>query len=242
MVELEKLCLDREFKKLSLLNEDRKSTLDPKTKLNFVESKNKKQSSTMKTAFSVAKDSAMDPVWVTYEQALSMAKEKAKSHVFVIDTFRTELYDHLQQNANCLIYGPSCIFYCRNQLALPCRRFPIFNLCMRSLEICVDEQRFEEDDVLQMFGLTNLMCGAFSYTFRPTTTHVISNDLTSEKCLLARTYGVPIMKREWIKHCWERSLSTELHADDKAIEDKFRQPIFHGFKINVSQVGFRSIV
>lgn len=237
MLELEKLCIDPVFKKQSLQNEDRKSTLDPKNKLNFVESKNKKQSSIMKTAFSVAKDSKWNPVWVTFEQALTMAGEH-KPHVFVIDTFRNELYDHLQRNANCHIYGPSCVFYCQTtKLNLPCRRFPIFNLAMRSLEICVDQDRFDDDEVLQMLGLTNLMCGTFSYLFRPTTTHVISNDLTTEKSTLARTYGIPIVNKHWVKQCWEKSLSNELNADDKEIVDKFRLPVFHGFQINVSQVG-----
>ena len=236
MLELEKLCLDPVFKKQSLQNEDRKSTLDLKMKLNFVESKNKKQSSTMKTAFSVAKDSGMNPVWVTFEQALTMAGEIVKVHVFVIDTFRNELYDHLQKNPNCHIYGPSCIFYCRSKLHLPCRRFPIFNLCMRSLEICVDHERFDDDEVLQMFGLTNLMCGTFSYTFRPSTTHLISNDLCTENSKLARTYGIPILNKDWVKQCWEKSLNVELNAEDKAFVDKFQLPVFHGFQINVSQV------
>ena len=235
MVELEKLCLDPEFKRKRIRSEDLKSTLDPKIKLNFVESEKKKQSFTMKTAFSMARDSGMNPVWVTFEQALGMAGDQ-KPHVFVIDTFRTELYENLAKNTSCMIYGPACIFYCRNQAKLPCRRFPIFNLCMRSLEICVDDERYEEDDVLQLLGLTSLMCGTFSYTFRPTTTHVISNDLTSEKCRLARTYGIPILNKEWVKECWEKSLTTELNADDKAIVDKFRLPVFHGFQINVSQV------
>lgn len=237
--QLEKLCIDSEFKKQKLQNEDKKSVLDLKTVLNFVESRNKKQSSAMKTAFDIAVASGMNPVWITVDQALNMCKE-IKNHVFIVDTFKTDLFDRLQSNVHCQIYGPSCIYYCKNQLRLPRRRFPIFNLCMRNLEICFDDQ-FNDEDRVQMFGLINLMGGTFSLTFRPTTTHLVSNRFTTDKSKLARTYGIPILTENWIKECWELSLSNEINADDKQFVDKFRLPIFFGFRINTSQVSVLSV-
>lgn len=234
---LEQLCTDQEFKKQYLQNEDRKSTLDLKIKLNFVESKNKKQSQTMKMAFTMAKDTNFNPVWITYDQALSMSKE-TKPHVFIIDSFKTDLFDCLKKNNFFHIFGPSCIFYCDKKLPLPSRRFPLFNLCMRNLEICIDKNTIDQTEFVQIFGLVNLMAGKLSHVFRPTTTHLISTNYLTDKSQLARTYGIPIMKKEWINFCWEKSLSSELLADDKSIISKFRLPVFHGFRINISQVSF----
>lgn len=232
---LEKFCSNQKFKKQRLQDEDKKTCLDLNQVLNFIESKTKKnQSQVMKTAFNLAKDNGMRPIWITEEQALKLNKE-IKYNVFIIESFKTELFDILYKNKNCSIYGPSTIFYCKNQFNLPRRQFPIFNLCMRNLEICIDKH-FEQDKIAQFFGLINFMSGKFSLKLKPTCTHLISDSHLTEKSKVARMYGIPIMRSEWILECWNTSLNKELNADDKIIMDKFKLPVFHGLHVSSTQV------
>lgn len=231
----ERLCSDQKYKKKYLQDQDRKYSLDLNQVLNFVESKNRKQSQSMKTAFNIAKDNGMNPIWITVDQALNLCKE-TKNHVFIIESFKTDLFDKLFSNKCCLIYGPSCFFYCKNQFNLPRRRFPMFNLCMRNLDICIEDDEFSEDEICQFFGLIKLMCGTFNFALRPTTTHLISNSFSTTNSKLARAYGIPIMNKDWIQQSWETSLSKDINADDKQFMDKFRLPIFKNFRINMSQV------
>lgn len=66
-------------------------------------------------------------------------------------------------------------------------------------------------------------------------THVVADNIISEKCTIAYESGIPVMTSEWVKTVWENTQNDLSHATDPQYV-KFACPVFHKLVICVSQV------
>jgi hypothetical protein len=80
-----------------------------------------------------------------------------------------------------------------------------------------------------------MMLGTVSNSLTKGVTHVVTNNILTDKVIRAYESNIPVMKIEWIDAVWKSSqLSNDLEMDEKYVE--FSCPIFYNLNICLSQI------
>jgi len=79
------------------------------------------------------------------------------------------------------------------------------------------------------------MNGYVSSSYTKAVTHVVSDNILSEKSTLAYAHGIPVMTTNWVDAVWENCQVDLLHATDSKYV-KYGCPVFHKLVICLSQI------
>ena len=111
---------------------------------------------------------------------------------------------------------------------------------MKNLFICFSGIESKEERK-RMVKICRYLGGIYSNGLKDVTTHLVTNDVFSQKYYFASQHKMKIMKPEWIQEMWQKSQegSCNLNPEDPSF-DRYKLPIFH--KIIASATGLDSNV
>ncbi|XP_023241531.1 DNA topoisomerase 2-binding protein 1-A-like isoform X2 [Centruroides sculpturatus] len=185
----------------------------------------------MKAAFGAMQSNSFDPLWITETECLQLTEQPSK--LFIIDPFEGKAYKHLV-SLKCRILGPLCILECiQTNQSLPYRSYPVYSVSMRKVIVTtsnVDKKVREE-----ISKKIELMGGYFNKDLTKSVTHLVVGSVSSTKYNVAVSFGLPIMKIDWIHDCWDNGQYQQIHATNE-IYKKYLCPPFYGLSVTVSQL------
>jgi hypothetical protein len=78
------------------------------------------------------------------------------------------------------------------------------------------------------------MNGSLSVTYKASCTHIVSTYGITEKVIIARSKGVPVMRLEWVDAVWKACHGNPFIHATHDIFKSYECPMFHnvGFKIS----------
>ena len=163
-------------------------------------------------------------------------KDEVAPGIFVLEMFSGEIFERLCKK-KVRIIGPLTILQTegkRDQTILMAEDIPIKSQYMRNRTVTISSQGLKADKKV-IHKYVQRMGGVATKVYTTKVNMVIADDLTSEKCKLAREQGNEIYLSQLAMKCWNLSEKNELVDVEKMLW-KYRIPVFHNFKISISGV------
>ncbi|XP_073948628.1 mutagen-sensitive 101 isoform X2 [Choristoneura fumiferana] len=154
-----------------------------------------------------------------------------KKHVYVLSEFKGELYEQLK-STNCQLVGPRCLSCCFTEgNPIPSRGHPIYTVAMRGL--VVTASGLPKNSKAQIQQKIEWMGGTYSPVLTDATTHLISNNVLSDKYIKSTERGIPVMRETWVEAVWKASLKLDINGSSSEF-DSHRLPPFANLQITTS--------
>lgn len=152
------------------------------------------------------------------------------STVFVLQNFEGEIYETLHK-AGVRIFGPTAVIqYAVKHEPLPYNARPLYSISMRNVVICFTGFRVKED-LFRMASLIHHMGGSVRKDFNVSRiTHLVANSTSGEKYRYAASFGIPIMRMDWIETLWSRRHDIDSSAMDESV-CHLKLPPFFGCRL-----------
>lgn len=173
--------------------------------------------------------------WVdeeAYTNKLQKSKERPAG-LFVLEDVTSRLC-HLLTDRKCRVFGPLAIVQNGELGHLPVCEHPVMSLYFRDHIVCISNP-LENVQKQQLEKYIRCMGGVVKASYLTTVNCVIAEQLTSEKCVLARSRGVRIYLPDLVLRLWDFTIKCELVNAERFFN---RYPIqtFKGFTLTVSGV------
>ena len=155
--------------------------------------------------------------------------------VFVMEPFGTAFFQEIRHDFR--IISPICLFTCLNlAVKIPissCRC--LANLALRKCIVC--SSCFTREEVSEIEERVKLMGGVYSGKFMNNTTHLITNEVHSQKYSSAYTTKTPVVLRSWLDEAWTLGCSNpQFTALNRSFTRLHSCPVFS--KCNVVVTAF----
>ncbi|XP_063545443.1 DNA topoisomerase 2-binding protein 1 isoform X1 [Cydia strobilella] len=166
-----------------------------------------------------------------HEKSLSFDQPPMKNDIFVLSEFEGELYEKLKAT-KCLLVGPRCLSCSLTEGSpIPSKGHPVYTVAMRGLIITLSGLSKEAKTNLKQ--KIEWMGGTYSAVLSSETTHLIANNVFSDKYIKAAERGIPVMKDTWIPAVWDASLKLDINGSSPEFK-AHRLPPFANLQITTS--------
>lgn len=144
-----------------------------------------------------------------------------KKFIFVLFIFN--------RACSCRILGPRCILDClTNNIPIPTSPTPVFTVAMRGMIMSISGPTGEDrEEIKQLIGYMGGICYDDLNT---ACTHLVANNVTSEKYEMAAKRKLKIMSVNWVTEVWKASCERNCYADDEELATH-KLPIFHSLVV-----------
>ncbi|XP_014667514.1 PREDICTED: DNA topoisomerase 2-binding protein 1-like [Priapulus caudatus] len=188
-------------------------------------------------AFQAVSDSQLEPVWVSEQECLALNRN-VRGDVYIMHTFSGATFEHLQKLGSRIV-GPRCVLCClEKEIALPRVNHPVMSIVMQHMIInCTSLEKDVRDDIMKK---AKMMCAQVSKDFTPVVTHLVCGEVGSKKYKVATNMGKPVLRPDWVYHCWDNGCIKDVKPDSEELRKKYRCPSFAGLTICVSQLDART--
>ena len=155
--------------------------------------------------------------------------------VFVMEPFGTAFFQEIKQDFR--IISPMCLLTCLNQTV----KIPISSCrCLANLALrkcIVSSSCFTKEEVVEIEQRVKLMGGIYSGNLMNNTTHLITDEVHSQKYSSAYNIRIPVVLRSWLDEAWALSSSNpNFVALNRSFTKRHRCPVFR--KCNVVVTAF----
>ncbi|RWS26789.1 DNA topoisomerase 2-binding protein 1-like protein [Leptotrombidium deliense] len=199
----------------------------------FLDANHSRKSESMVVAFKLLSNEKFTVSWKNKKE-IAQLLDCSSNEIFVLDSFDEQTLQ-LFDAKKVYIIGPNCILSCFTfREIIPRYDYPIQSICMRNLRITISRMDSRLRQLLEK--KVKLMGGTCSEKLSHKTTHIISDNVMSAKCVSARNIDAQIMTADWINDCYEKCQTTIFKATSPKIVEKFKLPIFQGTDVCVSQL------
>ncbi|XP_063632500.1 DNA topoisomerase 2-binding protein 1 [Cydia splendana] len=166
-----------------------------------------------------------------HEKSLTFDQPPMKNDIFVLSEFEGDLYEKLKAT-KCLLVGPRCLSCSLTEGSpIPSKGHPVYTVAMRGLIVTLSGLSKEAKTNLKQ--KIEWMGGTYSAVLSSETTHLIANNVFSDKYIKAAERGIPVMKDSWIPAVWDASLKLDINGSSPEF-NAHRLPPFANLQITTS--------
>ncbi|XP_071053799.1 DNA topoisomerase 2-binding protein 1-like isoform X2 [Onthophagus taurus] len=189
----------------------------------------------MQSAFQACKGNSVNVEWIRDDNSLTEA-ELQKTEFIVFDKFEGSCYERIK-DSKATIVGAYCLLICLiDGRPVPNFSWPVFNMAMSDCVVCTSHITKSKRDCLK--EKIQLMGGQFTEGLFEPNTHLITDNVKTEKYVKAAELGLKIMLPDWVDVVWEFSQTENVHCNDQRFKTYFCPP-FNNLKITTT--GFTNI-
>ncbi|KAI1285925.1 Protein ECT2 [Halotydeus destructor] len=150
--------------------------------------------------------------------------------LFVLRDFEGDDFAHLSSSDRFIIGVTALRQHLARNMPLPLPKRPLHNLAMKDLLVCFARTGDMGDDAKVYLDKLRFM-GAFSRKdMSAKISHLIASKPKGEKYKKAVSFGVTIMKKEWIDYAWEQRFNTDFDAAMVNVIERFDLKPFTGLE------------
>lgn len=159
--------------------------------------------------------------------------------IYIFDHFKGAAFKHIVKREKIYIFSAKCVLAVLiDNISIEAEIFHFHNLSMKNILVCfasITDHSLKE----KMKKLINYMGGLFSNGLKTTTTHLITEDVCSQKYYFSGERKFMIMTPQWLDEVWrlQQDCNFKLRADDKYF-DKYKLPMFHKLVMTSTGIGF----
>ncbi|XP_013163515.1 PREDICTED: DNA topoisomerase 2-binding protein 1-B-like [Papilio xuthus] len=188
----------------------------------------------MKLAFTACEPhigGGLKPRWV-HEKTFTEFNNLTKRDVFVLSQFDGEIFQKLKAT-KCLLVGPRCLACSLIEgTPIPQGPGPVFTIAMRGLIITASGLTKSKKEIIQQ--KVHWMGGIYKPELTENTTHLVADNVISDKYIQSVKKGIPIMKESWIEAVWSASLKYNINGASTDFNEHRLPPFFN---LNVTTSG-----
>ncbi|XP_061727736.1 uncharacterized protein LOC133532892 [Cydia pomonella] len=166
-----------------------------------------------------------------HENSLTFDQPPMKNDIFVLSEFEGELYETLKAT-KCLVVGPRCLSCSLTEGSpIPAKGHPVYTVAMRGLIVTLSG--LSKESKINIKQKIEWMGGIYSAVLSSETTHLIANNVFSDKYIKAAERGIPVMKESWVTAVWDASLKLDINGGSSEF-NAHRLPPFANLQITTS--------
>ncbi|KPJ14859.1 DNA topoisomerase 2-binding protein 1-B [Papilio machaon] len=168
--------------------------------------------------------------WV-HEKNFTEFNNLTKKDVFVLSQFDGEIFQKLKAT-KCLLVGPRCLSCSLIEgTPIPQGPGPVFTIAMRGLIITASGLTKTKKENIQQ--KVHWMGGVYKPELTENTTHLVADNVISDKYIQSVKKGIPIMKESWIEAVWSASLKYNVNGASTDFNEH-RLPPFYNLNVTTS--------